>query len=66
MKIYIFGNNFCTLTSKIDWLEKGQRFGKEVRRLTYGRVVSIESRGKGRYGRIIGNVILGGGKNLNR
>ena len=53
----------------IDCPEKGQRHGKEARRLahrlSYGRVVLIESRGKERYGRTIGNVILPGGKNLN-
>ncbi len=52
----------------IDCPEKGQRYGKEARRLahrlSYGRVVLIESRGKGRYGRTIGNVILPGGENL--
>ncbi len=54
----------------IDCPERKQRYGKEARRLahrlTYGRVVSIESRGEGRSGRTIGNVILLGGKNLNQ
>ena len=53
----------------IDCPEKGQRYGKEARRLahrlSYGRVVLIESRGVGRYGRTIGDVILPGGVNLN-
>ena len=53
----------------IDCPEKGQKHGKEARRLAhriaYGRVALIESRGEGRYGRTIGNVILPGGKNLN-
>ena len=53
----------------IDCPEKKQRCGKEARRLahrlSYGRVVLIESRGKGRYGRTIGNVILPVGRNLN-
>ena len=53
----------------IDCPEKKQRYGKEAprlaHRLSYGRVVLIESRGKGRYGRTIGRVILPGGKNLN-
>jgi endonuclease YncB( thermonuclease family) len=59
LKVRLFG---------IDCPEKKQRYGKEARRLarrlSYGRVVLIESRGKGRYGRTIGNVILPGGKNL--
>ena len=53
----------------IDCPEKDQRYGKEARRLahrlSYGRVVLIESRGKGRYGRTIGNVTLPGGESLN-
>ncbi len=53
----------------IDCSEKAQRYGKEARRLarrlSYGRIVLIESRSKGRYGRTIGSVILSGGKNLN-
>ena len=53
----------------IDCPEKGQRHGKEARRLAfkhaYGRVVLIESRGKGRYGQTIGNVMLPGRQNLN-
>jgi endonuclease YncB( thermonuclease family) len=52
----------------IDCPEKKQRYGKEARqlaqRLAYGRVVLIESRGKGRYGRIIGKVTLPSGKLL--
>ncbi len=48
---------------------QGEPEGKEARRLarrlSYGRVVFIESRGKGHYGRIIGSVTLPGGKNLN-
>jgi endonuclease YncB( thermonuclease family) len=54
----------------IDCPEKGQRYGKEARRLarrlSYGRVVLIESRGKGRYGRTIGRVTLPSGKRLSR
>ena len=54
----------------IDCPEKGQRYGKEAwglaYRLSFGQVVLIESRGKGRYGRTIGNVTLPGGKNLNQ
>ncbi len=53
----------------VDCPVKGQRHGKEARglahRLSYGRVVLIESQGKDRYGRTIGNVILPSGKNLN-
>ncbi len=53
----------------IDCPEKGQRYGKEARGLayllSYEQVVLIESRGEGRYGRTIGNVMLPGGENLN-
>jgi endonuclease YncB( thermonuclease family) len=53
----------------IDCPEKKQRYGKEARRLahrlSYGRIVLIESHGKYRYGRTIRKVILPGGKNLN-
>ena len=60
IKVRLFG---------IDCPEKGQRHGKKARGLTHrlsnGRVVLIESHGKGRYGRTIGDVILPGGKNLN-
>ena len=60
VKVRLFG---------IDCPEKGQRHGKEARqlarRLSYGRVALIESRGEGRYGRTIGNGTLPGGKNLN-
>jgi len=38
---------------------------RTVRNVANGRIVLIELRGKGRYGRTIGNVILPGGKNLN-
>ena len=60
IKVRLFG---------IDCPEKKQRYGKEARqlarRLAYGRVVRVESRGKDRYGRTIGNVTLPSGKNLN-
>ncbi len=50
----------------IDCPEKGQRHGKEARRLARrlsdGRVVLIESHGKGRYERTTGNVILPAGQ----
>ena len=60
IKVRLFG---------IDCPEKGQRHGKEARQLAfkhaYGRVALIESHGKGRYGRTIGNIMLPDGENLN-
>jgi len=54
----------------IDCPEKKQRYGKEARQLTrrlaYGRIVRVESRGKGRYGRTIGRVTLHSGKLLSQ
>jgi endonuclease YncB( thermonuclease family) len=54
----------------IDCPEKDQEYGNEARRLAlklaHGKVVLIKSRGLGRYGRTIGDVILPGGQNLNR
>jgi endonuclease YncB( thermonuclease family) len=54
----------------IDCPEKAQRYGKEARRLTvklvYGRVVSVERRGKYPYGGIVGRVSLPSGKFLSR
>jgi len=54
----------------IDCPELKQAGGKEaralVRRLTYGRVLLIESKGKDRYKRIIGRVFLLSGDTLSR
>ena len=54
----------------IDCPEMDQKYGKEAkevaRELAFGKVVSIESKGKDRYGRTIGRVKLPSGKSLSR
>jgi len=54
----------------IDCPEMDQKYGKEAkalaRELAYEKTVSIESKGKDRYGRTIGRVRLPSGKSLSR
>src|SRR2546428_6183225 len=54
----------------IDCPEKGQAFGHRAKqftsRLAFGKEVSVQVKGKDRYGRTIGDVILPDGRNLNR
>lgn len=54
----------------IDCPEKGQPFGKKAKQFTstmvFGKEVDIQVLGFDRYGRTIGDVMLGDGRNLNR
>lgn len=54
----------------IDCPEKAQPFGKKAKQVTstmvFGKEVTIHVLGFDRYGRTIGEVILGDGRNLNR
>lgn len=54
----------------IDCPERGQAFGSAARRLAsslaFGKTVTVRSRGKDRYGRLLGEVVLPDGRSLNR
>lgn len=54
----------------IDCPEKGQAFGKRAKQaasaLAFGKEVTIQEHGKGKYGRTIADVILPDGVNLNQ
>ena len=54
----------------IDSPEGGQPYGKVAKRyasdLSYGRLVEVRTKDVDRYGRVVGEVILPGGKSLNR
>ncbi len=54
----------------IDCPEMNQKYGREAkevaRELAFGKVVSVESKGKDRYGRTVGRVKLPSGKSLSR
>lgn len=56
--------------SGIDCPEKGQAFGRKARHaasaLAFGKEVTIQTRGQDRYKRILGEVILANGMNLNQ
>jgi micrococcal nuclease len=56
--------------SGIDCPEKGQAFGKRAKHaaseLAFGKVVTVQTHGKDKYGRTIGDVILPDGMNLNQ
>ena len=56
--------------SGIDCPEKGQAFGKRAKQaaseLVFGREVTIQTHGKDRYKRTLGDVFLSDGKNLNQ
>lgn len=53
----------------IDCPEKAQAFGQRARQFTaescFGKVVAIDDRGRDRYGRTIGEVVLPDGRDLN-
>ena len=53
----------------IDCPEKGQAYGKKAKQaasnLAFGRDVTIETHGKDKYGRTIGDVLLPDGTNVN-
>lgn len=53
----------------IDCPEKGQAFGKRAKQaasaLAFGKEVTVQEHGKGKYGRTIGDVTLPDGVNLN-
>jgi micrococcal nuclease len=53
----------------IDCPEKGQAFGKRAKEFTsryaFGQTVAIKEHGGDRYGRVIGDVVLGDGRSLN-
>jgi micrococcal nuclease len=54
----------------IDCPEKGQPFGNRAKQFTgdmvFGKIVTIKEHGKDKYGRTIGDVLLPGGKNINK
>lgn len=54
----------------IDCPERGQAFGAAARRfassLAFGQSVTVRSRGKDRYGRVLGEVVLPDGRRLDR
>jgi len=54
----------------IDCPERGQAFGAAARRfassLAFGKRVTVKSRGKDRYGRVLGEVVLPDGRRLDR
>lgn len=54
----------------IDCPERGQAFGAAARRLTsslaFGKRVTVRERGKDRYGRVLGEVVLPDGRSLDR
>lgn len=54
----------------IDCPELGQAYGRRARErvseLTFGRTVTVRTPGVDRFGRVLGQVILPGGRNLNR
>ena len=54
----------------IDCPEKGQAFGKRAKQaaseLAFGKVVTVQTHGKDKYGRAIGDVILPDGMNFNQ
>jgi micrococcal nuclease len=56
--------------SGIDCPEKGQAFGKRAKQaasdLAFGKVVTVQTHGKDKYKRTIGDVILPDGMNLNQ
>ncbi len=68
LKVVLEGRSVRVRLHEIDYPETGQRYGREAkkiaRRLAYGKVGLVGSRGSDRYGRIIGRVILPGGEDL--
>ncbi len=54
----------------IDCPERGQAFGSAARRLAsslaFGKTVTVKGRGRDRYGRLLGEVVLPDGRSLNR
>jgi len=62
------GNPLRVRLYGIDCPETDQKYGKEAkalaRELAFGKIVSVESRGKDRYGRTVGRVKLPSGKSL--
>ncbi|MFH1023790.1 MAG: thermonuclease family protein [Planctomycetota bacterium] len=54
----------------IDCPEKAQAFGQKAKQFTsemvFGKLVTVKEKGRDRYGRTIGEVILEDGRNLNR
>jgi micrococcal nuclease len=56
--------------NRIDCIEKGQAFGKRAKQaasdLVFGKEVTLQTFGKDKYGRTIGDVILPDGLNLNQ
>ena len=66
-KINLF--NRLRLGKLTDCPEKGQAYGKRAKQaasaLVYGKIVTLQTHGKDKYGRTIGDVILPDGTNVN-
>lgn len=60
----------CVRLNGIDCPEKGQAFGQRAKKFTsdlcFGRRVEVMEKGRDRYGRTIGEVMLEDGRNLNQ
>lgn len=67
--VLVDGKTVKVRLDKIDCPEKGQPFGTKAKQFTsglaYGKTVTVQTHGKDRYGRVIGEVKLPDGKSLN-